>query len=220
MELLEFVTSPFIYHGLSIWRTLWEEKFTGEENFTLGELTAVNIKNCGHQNVRKHREIKGSDKYITLDILLKYDSIDNMRITSSESKDNVGISGKGFSTSLGLKAKVRPKRYKKARYNIGNVSKEDLSKIIREFDKLNYKSFERWRHKNEPTESYFYLAIQLLKCMIRADELNLHVYPVRTEMTNTKQILVSHVCFTDESELKDFLVNKTLSQIFSTDEDE
>ena len=53
MKLLEVVTSPFIYHGFYTQRTLWEEKFTGEENFTLGELTAVNIKNCGHQNVRK-----------------------------------------------------------------------------------------------------------------------------------------------------------------------
>ena len=39
-------------------------------------------------------------------------------------------------------------------------------------------------------------------------------------MTATKQIPISHVCFTDESHLKYFLVNKTLSQICSTDEDE
>ena len=106
MKLLEFVTSLFIYHGFSTRRMLWEENFTGEEHFTFGELTAVNIKNCGRHNVSKHREIKGSDKYITLDISLKSDSIDNMRIKSSESKDNLGRSRKGFSTSLGLKAKV------------------------------------------------------------------------------------------------------------------
>ena len=33
-------------------------------NFTLGEFTAVNMKNCVCHNVRKHRDIKGSDKYV------------------------------------------------------------------------------------------------------------------------------------------------------------
>ena len=41
----------------------WEEKFTGEEKL----FSAVNMKNCGRRNVRKHKEIKGSDKYVTLD---------------------------------------------------------------------------------------------------------------------------------------------------------
>ena len=39
-------------------------------------------------------------------------------------------------------------------------------------------------------------------------------------MNSTKQIPISHVCSTDESELKDFIVDKNLSQICSTDEDE
>ena len=38
--------------------------------------------------------------------------------------------------SLGFKAKVSPQKYKKARYAILNVSKKDLSKIIREFEKF------------------------------------------------------------------------------------
>ena len=70
----------------------------------------MNMKNCGHCNVRKHRYIKDSDKYITLDILLKFVSLENTRITSSEPKDNIGRSGKGLITSLGLKAKARPKK--------------------------------------------------------------------------------------------------------------
>ena len=53
--------------------------------------------------------------------------------------------------------------------------------------------------------------------MMRADALNLHVYTVRMEMTTTKQIPISHVSSTDEIELKDFLVDKTLFQICSTD---
>ena len=56
--------------------------------------------------------------------------------------------------------------------------------------------------------------------MMRADFLNLHVYPVRTEMTATKQIPTSHVCSTNESELKKFLVDENLSQICSIDKEE
>ena len=64
--------------------------------------------NCCRRNVRKHREIKGGERYFTLDISLKFDSLENMKITSSESKDNLGISGKCLINSLGLKAIVRP----------------------------------------------------------------------------------------------------------------
>ena len=86
----------------------------------------LNMENCGHSNVRKHIEIKGGDMYVTLDISLKFVSLNNMKITSSESKDNLVISGKGFITYMRLKAKVRPHKYKKARYAIGNVSKKDF----------------------------------------------------------------------------------------------
>ena len=77
MKTLAVVTPPSIYHGCSTWKLLWEEIFT------LAEFTAVNMTNCGRHNVRKHRDIKGSDKYVTLDISLKFDSLDKMRITSS-----------------------------------------------------------------------------------------------------------------------------------------
>ena len=43
-------------------------------------------------------------------------------------------SEKGLIYSLGFKDKVRPQKYKKARYAIVNFSKKDLSKIIKEFD--------------------------------------------------------------------------------------
>ena len=131
MNLLAVVTPPYIYHGWYTRKTFQEEQFTGEEKLTLGELSAVNTNKCGCRNVRKHREIKGSDKYVTLDISLKFDSLDNMRITSSESKDNQGRSGKGLITSLGIKARTSTKKYKKARYAIGNVSMKELPKIIR-----------------------------------------------------------------------------------------
>ena len=60
------------------------------------------MKKCGHRNVRKHREIKGSDKYVKLDISLKFDSLEKMKITSSESKEKWGRPGKGLITSLVL----------------------------------------------------------------------------------------------------------------------
>ena len=116
---------------------------------------------CGCRNVRKQREITVSDKYVTLHILLKFGILDKMRITSSETKDNLGRSGKGFITSLGIKEKIRPKRYKEARYAIGSVSMKYLIKIIREFKKLPYKIYERRMPKHEPTDSYFYLSIKL-----------------------------------------------------------
>ena len=89
------------------------------------------MKNFGSQNVRKHIEIKGSDKYVTLDILLKFGSLDKMRIKNSEPKYILGRSGKGLITSLGLKSKARSKKYKKARCAIINFSMKDPSNIIR-----------------------------------------------------------------------------------------
>ena len=106
IKLLAVVTPPSIYHDCSTQKTFWEENFTGE-----GKLfSAVNMKIYDHRNVRKHMEIKGRYKYVTLDISLKIDILDKMRITSSESEENLKISGKGLITSLGLKAKVRPQK--------------------------------------------------------------------------------------------------------------
>ena len=87
---------------------------------------------------------------------MKLDSLDKTKITSSESKDNFGRSGKGLITSLCINAKVRPHKYKKARDAIGNFSKKDLYKIFMEFEKLPYESYEKKRPKHKPTDSYFY----------------------------------------------------------------
>ena len=85
MKLLAVVTQPSIYRGCSTWKTLLEEKFTCE-----GKLFSdVNMKTFGLPNDRKHREIKVSDKYVTLDISLKFDSMDKMKITYSQSKEKL-----------------------------------------------------------------------------------------------------------------------------------
>ena len=112
MNILAVVTLPSNYHGCSTRKTFWEEKFTSKEKFALGEFSSVNINNCGRHSVNKHREIKGGDNYITLDISLKLGSLYNMRITSSEPKDNLGGSRKWLITSLGIKAKAGTNKYK------------------------------------------------------------------------------------------------------------
>ena len=96
----------------------------------------MSMKNRGCRKVRKNKDIKGSDKIATLDISAKLDSLNKMETTSSESKGKLGILGKRLATALAFKTKVRSSKYKKARYAIGNVSEKDLSKIIKEFEKI------------------------------------------------------------------------------------
>ena len=88
MKFLVVVTPPSIYHGCSTRKTFWEEKFTSKQDL----FESVIMKNCGRQKVRKHNEIKGSDKCVTLNIYEifniseKFDSLNKMETTSSESK--------------------------------------------------------------------------------------------------------------------------------------
>ena len=95
-----------------------------------------------------------------------------------------------------------------------------ISNTIKEFEKLPDKGYVRKRPKHEPTDSNFYLARYISKCMMRPDARNLHIGPVRTEMTGTQQIPISHVCELDERKSKYFLVDENLSQVCSTDKGE
>ena len=117
-------------------------------------------------------------------------------------------------TSLGFKAKARPKKYKKVRYAIRNVSKKDLSKIIKEFEKIKKLPYEKKSPKNEPTDSYFHLARHIAKFMMRSDILNWHDHGGYTEITDPSL----NVNVTDEDESKGIIVHKTLSHSCSTDE--
>ena len=74
---------------------------------------SVNMKNCGCHKVSKNKEIKVSDKIVILDISSKFDSLNKMKNTSSESKGKLGISGKGLVTDLAFKTKVRFHKYTK-----------------------------------------------------------------------------------------------------------
>ena len=114
MKFLVVVTPPSIYHSFSNRKTFWEETFTGKQDL----FESVNMKNCGRIKVRKHKEIKGSDKCVTLNIYEilniseKFDSQKKMEPPSSESKVELKISGKGLVTALALKTKASSKNKK------------------------------------------------------------------------------------------------------------
>ena len=61
---------------------------------------SVNMRNCGQRNVRKHAYIKDNDERVTLNmneilkISEKFDNLDKMETTSSESKVKIEGSGK------------------------------------------------------------------------------------------------------------------------------
>ena len=78
--------------------------------------------------------------------------------------------------SLALKTKARSKKYKKARYAIGNVSMKDLSNKIKYFEKLVKVPHLKKTPKHEPTLSYFHLVECLRKFMMRSSENNHHVH--------------------------------------------
>ena len=128
MNFLVVVTPPSIYHGCSTRKTFWGKNFTGKQDL----FESVNMKNCVCRKVRKHKEIKGSDKCVTLNISEKFENMNKMKTTSSESKGKLGRSGKGLVTALDFKTKVKSQKYKKTRYAIVNVSEKDLLNIIKE----------------------------------------------------------------------------------------
>ena len=143
--------------------------------------------------------------------------MNKVRIKSSESKDYLGKSGKGLITSLGLKNNLRSNKCKKSSYAITNVSMKDISSIIKEFEKLPYKSYVRKRPKHKPNDSYFHLARQIHKCMMRSDSFNSDINPVRTEMTGTQQISIFRVCYSYDIKSKEILVDKNSFQVCYTD---
>ena len=173
------------------------------------------MKNCGRSNVRKQKYIRGSDKYITLEISLKLDSMDKMKITSSESKGKFENIRKGVDYLSGFQGQSEAAKIKKTWYAIRNISKKDLSKSIRNFEKVEKLPFEKKRPKHEPTDSYFYLATQLVKIMMRANTLNWHDYGGYTEIISPSLNVYS----TDKDESKCIIVNETLSQNCSANKD-
>ena len=73
----------------------------------------MNMNFFGRRKVKKHQEIKGNEKIATLNISEKFDSLNKMKTTSSESEGKLGRSGKGLETALDFKTRVRSQKYKK-----------------------------------------------------------------------------------------------------------
>ena len=84
--------------------------------------------------------------------------------------------------SIGIKNIGSSKKHKKARCAINNVIMKNLSKIIKEFEKLPYESYVWKRSKHEPTESYFNPERHISNIIM---QLNFYVFPVIIKMTNT-----------------------------------
>ena len=64
------------------------------------------MKNYGRRKVRKHKEIKDSDKIVTLDISAKFEILNKKETISLESKVKLERSGKGLVNALAFKTKV------------------------------------------------------------------------------------------------------------------
>ena len=60
---------------------------------------------------------------------------------------------------------------------------KDLSKIIKEFEKIGKLPYENKRTKHEPTHSYFHLARKIAKCTMISDQLNWHDHGGYMEIT-------------------------------------
>ena len=101
-----------------------------------------------------------------------------------------------------------------ARYAIGNVSEKDIYKIIQEFEKFEKLPYEKKRTKHEPTESYFHIARDIAKCMMRSDKLNWYNHGGYTKMT--APYLNAYV--TNRSGSKRSIVNEPLSHKCSAKE--
>ena len=119
-------------------------------------------------------------------------------------------------TALAFKTKIRSPKYKKARYAIGNVSDCGLSKIIKKFEKIEKPPYEKKRTEHEPTDSYFHLAREIAKCMMRSDKLNWYAHGGYKEMT----VPYSNINVTNESESKRSIFNETLLHKCSAKENE
>ena len=82
-------------------------KRSGRESSRVRNIFSVcEHENCGRRNFRKHKVIKGSEKYVTLDISSKFDIMNKMKTASSESKEKLERSETGLVNALAFKTKV------------------------------------------------------------------------------------------------------------------
>ena len=102
---------------------------------------------------------------------------------------------------------------KRIHQTIGNFSKRDVSRIIKDFEKIEKLLYDNNRPKHEPTDSYFHLVRQIVKCMMRSDKLNRHDHGSYA----VNNALPSNVNATNEDESKEIIMHETLSENNSKD---
>ena len=116
-------------------------------------------------------------------------------------------------TALDFKTKVRFAKIKKVRYAIGNVSKNDISNIIKEFEKIGKVPYVKSIPKHEPTSIYYHLVRCIVECIMRSDEQNRHVHGSCAEETDPSL----NVNVTEKYESKEIIVHETLLENISKD---
>ena len=120
MNLLVVVTTPpDIYDGCSAQKPLWEEKFT-----------LVNMTSYGGRNVRKHREHKKFEQYISLETSFEIVCMEKREFASSELRDYMGISGKEMNNYLDLRTKTLNKK-QKARIAIADITNQNYRRLLK-----------------------------------------------------------------------------------------
>ena len=60
---------------------------------------------------------------------------------------------------------------------------KDLSKIIKDFEKIVKVPYVKRIPKHEPSSSYYHIVRCIAECMMRSDELNRHVHDSYAGMT-------------------------------------
>ena len=120
------------------------------------------MKSCGRCVVRKHRNIKKGEHYIFYFISSNLDCLEKRKVISSESRDYMGIPGKGLTTYLYLRTKI-PDKKEKARFFINDITNENFRKFLKGFINLPYLSYKSEQIRNEPNEAYFFLIGQVSK---------------------------------------------------------
>ena len=153
MKILEVVTPPSIYHGCSTRKMFWEEKFTGKENLFLAvNMKIVVVAMLG--KIRRSRVMTSMSRWISHQSLTVW-TIWTSHLQSQ--KQNRKDQERGWLTFWVSRPKQGPQKYKKARYAIVNVSKKDLSKMIKKFEKIGRVPYVKRIPKHEPTPRYFHL---------------------------------------------------------------
>ena len=109
-------------------------------------------------------------------------------------------SGNWLVTALALNTKARSTKYKKARYDIGNVSVKDLVNKIIEFEKFVKVPHFKKEPKHEPTLSYPHLVECIWKCMMRSCDNKKHVHNSYEKETASSLDVMDTNEYTDKDE--------------------